>query len=64
MCDLPTVSQGAAYTQLMVDDVTETAALSKKGGCVGITLEMIRSSDIRRIQAVPKAPAIFSQEIL
>ena len=56
--DLPTVAQGAAYTELMVDDVKETAAFSKRGGYVGITLEMMRNSDIRRLQMVPKALAI------
>ena len=56
--DLPTVSEGAAYTELTVDDTKETAAFSKKGGYVGITLEMIRNSSIVEIQAVPKALAI------
>ncbi len=56
--DLPTVSEGAAYTELTVDDVKETASFNKKGGYVGITLEMIRNSSIVEIQAVPKALAI------
>ena len=56
--DLPTVSEGAAYTELMVDDARETAAFSKRGGYVGITLEMMRNSDMRRMQMVPKALAI------
>ena len=56
--DLPPVTEGAAYTELTVDDVQETAPFTKKGGYVGITLEMIRNSAIREIQAIPKALAI------
>ena len=56
--DLPTVSEGAAYTELTVDDVRETASFTKKGGYVGITMEMIRNSSIVEIQAVPRALAI------
>ncbi len=56
--DLPTVAEGAAYTEMTVDDVKETATFYKKGGYVGITLEMIRNSSIVEIQAVPKALAI------
>ena len=55
--NLPTVSEGAAYTELTVDDEKETAAFAKKGGYVGITLEMIRNSAIVQIQAVPRALA-------
>ena len=56
--NLPTVAEGAAYTELTVDDVKETASFTKKGGYVGITMEMIRNSNIVEIQAVPKALAI------
>ena len=56
--NLPTVSEGAAYTELTVDDTKEVAAFYKKGGYVGITLEMIRNSAIVEIQAVPKALAV------
>lgn len=56
--DLPTVAEGAAYTEATVDDVKETATFYKKGAYVGITLEMIRNSSIVEIQAVPKALAI------
>ena len=55
--NLPTVSEGAAYTELTVDDVKETASFTKKGGYVGITMEMIRNSQIVQIQAVPRALA-------
>ena len=56
--NLPTVAEGSAYTELTVDDVKETAAFSKKGGYVGITMEMIRNSQIVQIQAVPRALAV------
>ena len=55
--NLPTVAEGAAYTELTVDDVKETASFTKKGGYVGITMEMIRNSQIVQIQAVPRALA-------
>jgi hypothetical protein len=35
--ELPTVAEGAAYTELTWDDKTETAAFVKKGGYLGIT---------------------------
>lgn len=56
--NLPTVAEGASYTELTVDDVRENDSFSKKGGYVGITREMIKNSDIQRIQAVPRALAI------
>ncbi len=55
--DLPTVAEGAAYTELSVDDQKETASFLKKGGYVGITLEMIRNSEIAKMQLVPRALA-------
>ena len=41
-----------------IGDAKESAAFVKRGKYVGITLEMIRKSDIARIQAVPKALAL------
>ncbi len=55
--NLPTVAEGAAYTELTVDDVKEEASFTKKGGYVGVTMEMIRNSQIVQIQAVPRALA-------
>jgi hypothetical protein len=54
---LPTVSEGGAYDELTVDDVKESDSFAKYGGYVGITREMIKNSDIQRIQAVPRALA-------
>jgi hypothetical protein len=56
--NLPSVGEGAAYTELGVADVKETDSFTKYGGYVGITREMIKNSDIQRIQAVPRALAI------
>lgn len=55
VADLPTVAEGAAYTEASVGDSSESMAFSKKGVYIGITLEMIRKSDIARMRAVPRA---------
>lgn len=55
---LPTVAEKGAYTELSPGDAKETASFVKKGGYVGITLEMIKNSDILQLQAVPKALAL------
>ena len=39
--ELPTVAEGAAYTELTWDDQTDTDAFVKKGGYLGLTLEAI-----------------------
>ena len=51
---LPTVAEGAAYTELDVTDSKETAAFVKKGGYLGLTLEMFHKDDTRRLQSMPK----------
>jgi len=55
--ELPTVAEGAAYTELTWDDNTETATFYKKGGYLGITLEAIDKDDTRRLRAAPRALA-------
>lgn len=55
--ELPTVSEGAAYTELTWDDQTETDAFTKKGGYLGLTLEAIDKDDTRRLQQAPRALA-------
>lgn len=55
--ELPTVTEGAAYTELTWDDQTETAAFLKKGGYLGITLEAIDKDDTGRLLASPRALA-------
>ncbi len=55
--ELPTVAEGAAYTEMTWDDQTETASFVKKGGYLGITLEAIDKDDTRKLQAAPRALA-------
>ena len=55
--ELPTVAEGASYTELTWDDVTETDAFVKKGGYLGLTLEAIDKDDTSRIRRAPRALA-------
>ncbi|MCC6455888.1 MAG: hypothetical protein IT328_13130 [Caldilineaceae bacterium] len=55
LANLPTVTEGAAYTEATVGDSKESLSFTKYGHYVGITLETIRRSDIQRIQAIPRA---------
>jgi hypothetical protein len=55
--ELPTVAEGAAYTELTWDDKTETASFVKKGGYLGITVEAIDKDDVGRLRAAPRALA-------
>jgi hypothetical protein len=55
--ELPTVAEGAAYTEMTWDDSYETATFVKKGGYLGITLEAIDKDDTARLRAAPRALA-------
>ncbi len=55
--ELPTVAEGAAYTEMDWDDQTETDSFVKKGGYLGITLETIDKDDTARVLAAPRALA-------
>jgi hypothetical protein len=55
--ELPTVAEGAAYTELTWDDQTETASFVKKGGYLGLTLEAVDKDDTGRLRAAPRALA-------
>ncbi|MEW5988981.1 MAG: hypothetical protein AB1791_20340, partial [Chloroflexota bacterium] len=55
--ELPTVAEGASYTELTWDDQVEQDAFVKKGGYLGITLEAIDKDDTTRLQAAPRALA-------
>jgi hypothetical protein len=57
---LPQVPEKGSYGELDVDDVKESDSFIKYGGYVGITREMLRRSQIQRIQAVPRALAAAS----
>ncbi len=55
--ELPTVAEGAAYTELTWDDKYETAAFIKKGGYLGLTMEAIDKDDTGRLRNAPRALA-------
>jgi hypothetical protein len=55
--ELPTVAEGAAYTELTWDDMAESASFVKKGGYLGITMETIDKDDTARVRAAPRALA-------
>ena len=57
IANLPTVAEGAAYTELAVGDVSEADSFTKKGGYVGLTRELIKNSQIQKLQAIPRALA-------
>ncbi len=54
LANLPTVAEGAAYTEAVTGDAAATMSFGKRGVYVGITLEMFRRSDIARMQAIPR----------
>lgn len=56
--NLSKVSEGGVYTEKVVADSKEADSFQKYGNYVGITLEMIRKSEIAKIQAVSKALAV------
>jgi len=55
--ELPTVAEGAAYTELSWDDAYETASWNKKGGYLGLTLEAMDKDDVGRLRRAPAALA-------
>jgi hypothetical protein len=55
--ELPTVAEGAAYTEMTWDDKYETNSFVKKGGYLGITIEAIDKDDTNRVRAAPRALA-------
>jgi hypothetical protein len=55
--ELPTVAEGAAYTELTWDDSEETGTFYKKGGYLGLTLEAIDKDDTGRLRGAPRALA-------
>jgi hypothetical protein len=50
---LPVVPEGAAYTELALEDEEETATFVKKGGYIGVTLETIMRDKIQEIRNIP-----------
>jgi hypothetical protein len=55
--ELPTVNEGAAYTELTWDDLAQRDSFVKKGGYLGLTIEAIDKDDTRRVQSAPRALA-------
>ena len=49
--DLPSVSEGAPYTELEVGDSPETASFVKYGGYIPLTLELIDRDETRKLRA-------------
>jgi hypothetical protein len=55
--NLPTVAEGAAYTELPLEDEEETASFVKRGGYIGITLETLMRDKIGYVQRIPQGLA-------
>lgn len=51
---LPSVSEGAEYTELVVGDSPETATFTKYGGYIPLTLELIDRDETRKLKAYPR----------
>jgi hypothetical protein len=51
---LPTVAEGAEYTELKIGDSPETSTFYKYGGYVGVTLEALDRDDTRKLKAIPR----------
>lgn len=50
---LPSVNEGAAYTELGISDSAETGSWEKYGGYLGLTLEMFERDDTLRLRQFP-----------
>jgi len=55
---LPTVAEGAEYTELAVGDSPETAIFTKYGGYIPLTMELIDRDETRKLAAYPRELAI------
>ena len=51
---LPSVGEGAAYTELAVKDSGELGAWGKYGGYVGLTLEMFERDETHKLRQYPR----------
>jgi hypothetical protein len=58
VASLPTVLEGADYTELKLGDGAETSSFVKKGGYIGLTLEAIDRDDGRKLKAIPRELAL------
>jgi hypothetical protein len=55
---LPSVAEGAEYTELAIGDSPETASFTKYGGYIPLTLELIDRDETRKLAAYPRELAI------
>lgn len=55
---LPTVAEGAEYTELPIGDNVETSDWTKYGGYVGLTLEAVLRDDTRAFRKMPDQVAL------
>jgi len=63
--DLPTVAEGAEYTELAnLTDIEETSSFLKKGAYSAITLEAIDRDDIALIKALPRKLGLAANRTL
>ncbi len=51
---LPSVSEGAAYTELSISDSAEVGSWGKYGGYVGLTLEMFERDETHKLRQYPR----------
>jgi hypothetical protein len=51
---LPSVAEGAEYTELTIGDSPETATFTKYGGYIPLTLELIDRDETRKLRAYPR----------
>ena len=54
LASLPSISEGADYTELKIGDGKETSSFVKYGGYLGLTLEAIDKDDGRKLRAIPR----------
>jgi len=55
--ELPTVSEGASYSELTWDDNYQSDSFVKKGGYLGLTIEAIDKDDTGKLRTAPRALA-------
>lgn len=60
VASLPSVAEGAEYTELQIGDSPETSNFTKYGGYIGITLEALDRDDTRKLAGVPRELASAS----
>lgn len=51
---LPSVAEGAEYTELVIGDSPETTSFTKYGGYIPLTLELIDRDETRKLKAYPR----------